>query len=270
MPPKKEASVPQSFTSLSVSQMAALFCVGSVAVTWLGVFLFNRLAHGWMHGRRNANEMIGLTLAAFSTIYGILLGLLAVEAYQDFSSVQDIVSKEALTIATLHRDFDGFPQPTRGELQGNLRNYAREAIDAVHPPPNVPQNPHSHSPGLTALFAQVMSFQAKLKSEEIVQTETFSRLNTLVEHRRYLIAAGANGIPKALWLVVCLGGFLLLGLICIFDMEFHVHLILSGAMALFLGSVIFLIAAMDNPFNGGMTVDSAPLEAVLASFPEAR
>lgn len=266
MPPKKEARVPELFKHLSVVNMALLFCLGSLAVTWLGVFLFHRLAHGWIHGRRNANEMIGLTLASFATLYGILLGLLAVEAYQDFSAVQDVVSKEALTIATLHRDFDGFPQPTRDELQDNLRNYAREAIDAVHPPLDVPVDPHSRSPGLTALFAQVMSFQAKLKSEEIVQTETFGRLNTLVEHRRYLIAAGANGIPKELWLVVCLGGLLLLGLICIFDMELHVHLILSGAMALFLGSVIFLIAAMDNPFNGGMTVDSGPIESVLQTF----
>jgi len=46
-----------------------------------------------MHGRRNANEMIGLTLASFATLYGILLGLLAVEAYQDFSAVGDVVSK---------------------------------------------------------------------------------------------------------------------------------------------------------------------------------
>ena len=118
MPPKKEAPVPELFKHLSVMQMALLFCLGSLAVTWLGVFLFDRLAHGWIHGRRNANEMIGLTLASFSTLYGILLGLLAVEAYQDFSAVQDIVSKEALTIATLHRDFDGFPQPTRERASG--------------------------------------------------------------------------------------------------------------------------------------------------------
>jgi hypothetical protein len=69
---------------------------------------------------------------------------------------------------------------------------------------------------------------------------------------------------------MCLGGFLLLGLVTIFDMELHVHLILSGAIALFMGSVVFLIAAMDNPFNGGMTVDSGPIESVLQTFPPPR
>lgn len=270
MPPNKEALVPEIFKHLSVMQMALLFCLGSLAGTWLGVFLCRRLAHEWIHGRRNANEMIGLTLASFSTLYGILLGLLAVEAYQDFSAVGDVVSKEALTIAALHRDFDGFPQPTSSELQEKLRSYAREAVEAVHPPPDVRREAHSRSPGLTALFAQIMNFQPKLKSEEMVQAETFTRLNTLVEHRRYLIAAGDSGIPKELWWVMCLGGLLLLGLVIIFDMELHVHLILSGAMALFMGSVVFLIAAMDNPFNGGMTVDSGPIESVLQTFPPPR
>lgn len=258
--------MPGLFKHLSVAQMAALFCLGSLGVTWLGVLLCRRKAHSWIHGRRNANEMIGLTLTAFCTLYGILLGLLAVEAYQDFSAVGDVVSKEALAIAALHQDFEGFPQPTRSELQERLRDYAREAIDAAHPPPDIPQDPHSSSRALTALFQQIMNFQPKLRSHEMVQTETFTRLNALVEHRRYLIAAGQEGIPSALWWVVCLGGFLLIALLCIFDMEPHVHLILSGAMALFMGSVVFLIAALDNPFNGGLTIDSAPIEAVLTTM----
>jgi hypothetical protein len=49
-------------------------------------------------------------------------------------------------------------------------------------------------------------------------------------------------------------------------MELHVHLILSSVMGLFMGSVVFLIAALDNPFNGGLTVGSEPIETVLKSM----
>lgn len=256
--------MPTFFKYLSVNEMAALFCLGFLAATWAGVFIFRAVAHHWIHGRRNANEMIGLTLAAYSTLYGILLGLLAVEAYQDFSAVNDIISKEALNIAALHHDFEGFPQPIRGELQSELRAFAREAVQTAHPPAEGSmQNPHTPSSEIKALFSKLMSFQATLKSEEIIQAETFTRLNGLVENRRYLIAAADGGIPAELWWVVFLGSALLLGLICIFDMELHVHLILSGAMGVFLGSVVFLIAALDNPFNGGLTVSSAPIESAL-------
>lgn len=258
--------LPALFKHLSVADMAALFCLGALTVAWLGVVLCHGVARQWVHGRRNANEMIGLTLTAFSTLYSILLALLAVEAYQNFSAVGATVSKQAQTIAALHQDFEGLPQPIRDNLQNALRDYSREAIDTVHPPPDVPQNPHSASTTLKVIFSEIMNFQPKLKSEEMVQTEIFSKLNTLLEQRRSIVAAGGGGLPSELWDVVCLGGVLFLTLICLFDMDLRVHLILSGALALFLGAVVFLIAALDNPFNGGLTVSSAPIESVLATI----
>ncbi|MFO1125969.1 MAG: hypothetical protein U1E25_12325 [Methylocystis sp.] len=247
--------MPELFKHLSVVQMAALFCLSSLALTWLGAFIFQRLVHSWIHGRRNANEMIGLTMTAFSALYGILLGLLAVEAYQDFSAVKEGF-QGGPAIAALHKDFGGLPPPLRDELQENLRAYAREAIDAVHPPPGVPQDPHSSSPGLNALFALIMNFQPKLKSEEMIQSETFTRLNTLVEHRRYLIAAGDDGIPSELWWVVCVGGILLI-VLCGSSTWSCMSISSSAARWRCFSDRSFLIAALDNPFNGGLTVGSS-------------
>jgi hypothetical protein len=52
---------------------------------------------------------------------------------------------------------------------------------------------------------------------------------------------------------------------CLLDMEIHVHVILAGATALFLGSVVFLITALDNPFHGGVTVSAEPIRVALAT-----
>ncbi len=70
---------------LSAVQMALLFCGVFVASTWVGILICRPYAKRWIHGRRNANDMIGFALASYATLYGILLGLLAVEAYQHFS-----------------------------------------------------------------------------------------------------------------------------------------------------------------------------------------
>jgi hypothetical protein len=62
------------------------------------------------------------------------------------------------------------------------------------------------------------------------------------------------GIPPVLWWVVAIGALLNIALIWMFDMEIHVHLILGGMLSLFLGIVIFLIAALDNPLRGAVSV----------------
>ncbi len=60
--------------------------------------------------------------------------------------------------------------------------------------------------------------------------------------------------PTVLWWVVVIGAVLNIVLIWMLDMEVHVHVLLSGVLSIFLGIVIFLIAAMDNPFRGDVSV----------------
>jgi hypothetical protein len=62
--------------------------------------------------------------------------------------------------------------------------------------------------------------------------------------------------------VVGIGAVIALLLVAMLDMEIHVHLILGAALSAFLGLVIFLIAAMDNPFRGEVSVTPAPFRQV--------
>jgi len=61
-------------------------------------------------------------------------------------------------------------------------------------------------------------------------------------------------LPAALWWVVVFGALLNIVLIWLQDMEIHVHFILGGVLASILALVIFLIAALDNPFRGEVSV----------------
>jgi hypothetical protein len=109
--------------------IAVAFCTVFVALTWGGIFLTRATIHSWIHGEARANEMIGFALSSFFVLFGLLLGLLAVATYQNYANVGDIVDKEASSIGALYRDFTGYPQPIRGQLQVRLREYARYTIE---------------------------------------------------------------------------------------------------------------------------------------------
>ena len=55
-------------------------------------------------------------------------------------------------------------------------------------------------------------------------------------------------------MAIVIGAVLNIVLVWLLDMEVHVHVLLSGVLSVFLGVVIFLIAAMDNPFRGDVSV----------------
>src|SRR5208337_4699137 len=113
----------------SSASIGLLFAAVFVGFTWLGTIVLRPLVRSWIHGKRTANDMVGFAFSGFSVLYGLLLGLLAVAAYQNFSSVSDLVDKEASDVASLYRDTEGFPEPIRGDLQAKLREYTRFVIE---------------------------------------------------------------------------------------------------------------------------------------------
>ena len=110
------------------------------------------------------------------------------------------------------------------------------------------------APRITAIFNTLITFEPEKKGEELLHAETLRQFNNLVEVRRTRLTNVNYGIPGVLWWVVAIGAMLNIGIIWMLNMEIHVHVLLGGALSLFLGIMIFLIAAMDNPFRGEVSV----------------
>lgn len=225
-----------------------------VALIWGGILFTRATIHFWIHREARANEMIGFALSSFFVLFGILLGLLAVATYQNYANVSDIVDKEASSIGALYRDFTGYPQPIRGQLQVRLREYARYTIEDGWPQQRLGIVPAGGSARIDALFQILAGFEPAKKSEEIFHAEALREFNHLVELRRSRLANVTTGLPSVLWWVVAFCALMNIILIWIQDMEIHVHMILGAVLASILGVVIFLIAALDNPFRGKVSV----------------
>jgi hypothetical protein len=248
-----------------------LFATVFVAVAWTGTLLARKTVHSWVHREPRANEMVGFALSSFFVLYGLLLGLLAVAAYQNFSTVSDIVDKEASSLAALDRDFSSYPEPIREHLLDALREYVRYTIEDGWPQQRAGIVPKGGSQRITALSKVLFAFEPVTKAEEIKHAEALRQFNHLIEMRRSRLANVTMGLPSVLWWVLAFGSLLSIMLIWLLDMEIHVHLILGGALAAFLGIVVFLIAELDNPFRGKLAVGPDSIELVYESLmgPEA-
>ena len=85
---------------------------------------------GYSHDR---NEQVSFFLSSMVVFYGITMGLVAVSTWENVVDVQDRVSKEAAGLAALYRDISSFPEPSKSELQGLLKEYTRYTIEVAWP-----------------------------------------------------------------------------------------------------------------------------------------
>jgi hypothetical protein len=193
-------------------------------------------------------------------LYGLLLGLLAVGAYANFADVEQNVSREAASLTVLYHMVSSYPSPIREELRGEIGRYTLDTIDRVWPLQEKGVVPPENQDRLSALYAALLSFKPHDQGEAITHAETLRTLNQYAELRRARLVNVKHGLPSILWYVVAIGAVIAIVFVSLFDMELQVHLILGGLFAAFLGMSIFLIAAMDHPFRGGVSISSDALQ----------
>jgi hypothetical protein len=243
-------------------------CLGIVAVfvglSLAGLFVSRPLVRRLLGASSNHNDVVSYFFAGIGVFYGLALGLIAVATWEDYTQIDGVIGTEAAAVASLYRDLDGYPQPLRGRLESIMSDYVRLVIDKEWP---------AHKEGialedgdvlLDRLENEIMGFEPVREREKIVQGEVLRSLDTMQEQRRLRLQAVPTGLPASLWSVVLVGAALNIGLTYLFRVEnLRLHATLVAIMATFIALLVFLTAAMDNPFRGEFSVSSDAFQAVL-------
>jgi hypothetical protein len=106
----------------------------------------------------------------------------------------------------------------------------------------------------------LLAFEPGNRREEIIHAEALRQFNSFLENHRIRANGVTTGIPAVMWYVVLIGAVINIGLIWMFDLHLFAHLLLGGVLAFFLGAMILLIAAMDNPYRGEVSVSPKAFE----------
>jgi hypothetical protein len=244
-----------------------LFGLLTVAVTvavGLGGFYATRKWVRRVHGDEHShNEIVGFYLGAVCVFYGITLGLLAVGTWQAYSYVDTKVGEEAAALAALYREVSSFPGPKRAELQADLREYARQVIDVAWPLQRRGIIPQNAADILEAFQTHLASFEPVTEGQKTLHAEAYREFDRIVELRGIRLKSVVEGLPSSLWSVVLIGAFFNIAVTWFFDMRSQsMHFWMTVMFSGLLGLLIFLLAAMDNPFRGEISVGPEAFELV--------
>jgi hypothetical protein len=245
-----------------------LLGVGTVAV-FVGLSLAGLFASGppvrrLLGASPVHNDVVSWVFAGIGVFYGLAVGLIAVATWEDYTDVDGLVSKEAAALSGLYKDLDGYPQPFRGRLEEMLRGYTRYVIEHDWPAHRQGKVVDEGSEVLDGVEDAIMAFEPTREREKLVHAEILRSLDEVVELRRLRLQAVTTGLPNALWSVVLIGAVLNIALTYLFWVENRaLHALLVAVLATFIALLIFLIAAMDNPFRGEFSVPPDAFQMVL-------
>jgi hypothetical protein len=211
----------------------------------------------------SCNDIVGFYFGALTVLYGVTLGLLMVGVWSNFSDTDQKVSREAATLSALYHDVSHYPEPVRGQLQKSLAEYCRDVIENAWPQQRRGIISISGRLILRRVEDQLDSFEPATQGQMALHIEALRQLNQLREERRTRLDSVRTGLSSNLWALVLIGAAINIAVTWFFHTrDTSMHFWMTMLLSALLGLMIFLLAAMDHPFFGHLSVGPDAFQTV--------
>jgi hypothetical protein len=235
-----------------------------VSLSLTGLFVTRPFMRRFLDGSPRHNDVVSWVFAGIGVFYGLALGLIAVGTWENFTGINGQVSKEVASLAALYRDLDAYEPQLRAKLEGELREYTRFIVQKDWPAHRQGAVEEEGTRLLDRFEDAVMAFEPKTDREKIVHAEVLHSLDDVVELRSLRLGSVTTGLPASIWTVVLIGGALNIAVMYLFWVDnLTLHAVLVAVVATFIALLVFLTAAMDNPFRGDFSVSPDGFKDVL-------
>lgn len=235
--------------ALPIAPLAALTAIVFVGAYWAGCILLRPILRVFVRNHGSDNTIVGTVLSAFGVLYGLLLSLIAVAAYQNLTAVELEAGGEASALLALYRDVSNLPKAEGDPLQSMLIEYCETITEKEWPELRKGIIPLGAGQRLIAIRSRLLDLEVTTRKSELLQEESIKHFEELTDHGRKRRYAAEAGIPTVMWYVVIVGTIINFALMWMFEMRFVTQLVLGGLLAFFLGALILLIAVLERPYR---------------------
>lgn len=208
---------------------------------------------------------VGTNLMQVVAAYiGIMIAFAGVQVWQDFADAQSAVFRESATAAELYRDLTAYG-PETADARSKLRNYVGSIVSDEWPLLEKGGRSAVTDARLADLFAQLAKIRPGDDRDSAIFSESFAKLNDLVELRRERLIDSRSGIPSILWAVALVGSLLTVAYASAFSPTRY-NMVMTSGVSLSLGMMFLFILVVDKPFRGDFSVSSQEMAQLSQTF----
>jgi positive regulator of sigma E activity len=206
-------------------------------------------------------------LSPLGVIFGLLVGFIAVQVWNDFDKARVAVATEASALRAAVLLAESLPDEQRTHLRALIKGHIEEAVNREWP-----SIAHEHltltpvSTHLVEALQLTISLKAQDETQRTAQREIVAALRTALNARRQRIIVSQAEVGPVKWAAILLMG--LCTLIAIAVVHSDNRLACAMAVTLFATGIALsslLIAAYSRPFTGEISVGPELLQQVIPS-----
>jgi hypothetical protein len=240
--------------------LLALIVITFLVAGAVGTYYFRKYVR--LKYLRSHNEIVGYVFSILGGFYALILGFVVFFVWDTLNQAQGHTSQEGSLARGLYRDIKYYPDTA--QMKPLMRYY----IEYVHSVVNAEFPAMEKLQPLTAdnrkYFNNVFREIERQDVNDPRIEQMFKHLNDLATARALRQMDGASDIPIEIWVPLLLGGFILLVVAMMVDVEsYRLHVTVNALLGAFIGLVIYLIIIIDHPFTGQMKIEPSEYKLIL-------
>jgi hypothetical protein len=212
---------------------------------------------------RSSHDVGGFLIAIVGTLYAVLLGLIVVDAMQQYQHAREVTERETSNLANVFILAKGLSNPRSSQLRQMCVGYAQQVIDTeMDRLQEGTYCPLSQRKAID-LMSSLMDFEPKTEREKAVYSQLISEASQFWENREERVSIAEKGIPFVEWVVLIAGAIITIVFTYCFALE-HTPLqaVMTAMVATLLSLNLALLLIFGYPFRGDLAVQTQPFSSI--------
>lgn len=231
--------------------VAVLIIFASSAFAVLGLLLARRVCH--FENLRASHEVSGYLLSVVGTLYGVVLGLVVVDAMQHYQTASDIVERESNNLADVYILAKQLPQPRRDEVRGLCRGYAEQVLHTEWQQMRCSTYCPLARTKAVELMEGLMNFEPQTENEKAIYPQLINEASQFWQNRQARIKMASKGLPAAEWTALIAGALILVVFTYMFGMEnIRLQVLMTTLVSMLISLNLILLLLFAYPFSGDL------------------
>lgn len=217
------------------------------------------------HLSTEARDTIKLGIGLVATVTALVLGLMTASAKSTFDALDSTVKHTAAGLLSLDRTLARYG-PETAKIREALKSTAAQRVQVIwhkQGSGNAHLDPAASAHGVEVLATEIHKLVPNTDEQRALRTRALASSEMLLDSRWIVVAALATSVQGAFltmlvfWLTITFTTFGVLA------PRNRTVVVVLFVCAMSVAGAIFLVLEMDSPFDGLITVSSAPFEFAL-------
>jgi len=209
-------------------------------------------------GIGGSSNDLGNYLQTVGGIYAVLLAFVVYVVWGQFNEARTFVEREAAALIDLHRVAGGLASAPQKVIQDGLAEYLDAILadewDAMAR--NDEGTIERVGQRLDRVWLAIHRHRPTDDCEQTIYGEVLARFNELSDLRISRLTSARFRIPMNMRILLYAGAAIVVGsMYLIWIPKLWVHATVTGALAGAVAHILYLVADLDNPFDGQFQVD---------------